>query len=56
MFSDCDDTNPNVNPDSLESRKAGTCDDGIDNDCDGLVDQEDEGCAIVVCFVGSVMR
>jgi len=28
---DCDDTNPDVNPDATE-----ICDDGLDNDCDGL--------------------
>lgn len=32
---DCDDTNPNVNPDAME-----VCDD-LDNDCDGDVDQAD---------------
>ncbi|MFH1591418.1 MAG: MopE-related protein [archaeon] len=31
---DCDDTNPSVHPGSAESN----CNDGLDNDCDGLVD------------------
>jgi len=34
---DCDDANPDVNPDTEE-----VCDDDIDNDCDGMVDGEDE--------------
>ena len=33
---DCDDTNPRINPAAVE-----TCDDGIDNNCNGLID---EGC------------
>jgi len=37
---DCDDTDPSVNPDAEE-----VCDDGIDNDCNGLTDHEDaEAC------------
>ena len=38
--SDCDDSDPAVNPFTQE-----VCDDGIDNDCDGLVDAEDSDCA-----------
>ncbi len=33
---DCDDTDPAVNPDAEE-----VCDDGIDNDCDDLTDEDD---------------
>lgn len=34
---DCDDSNPNINPDALE-----VCDAGADNDCDGLIDDDDD--------------
>ena len=37
---DCDDADPEINPGAVE-----TCDDGIDNDCDGLVDDDDMDCA-----------
>ena len=46
---DCDDTDPLVNPDIVEGRIAGNCDDEKDNDCDTLIDEEDDGCQ--GCFV-----
>jgi len=38
---DCDDTSPDVNPAATE-----ICDDGIDNDCDGYVDDNDSDCQV----------
>jgi len=43
---DCDDTDPDVNPGIEESFAAGNCSDGEDNDCDGMVDL-DEACFMV---------
>ena len=37
---DCDDEDPDVNPGAAE-----ICDDGVDNDCDGLTDEQDPDCA-----------
>lgn len=33
---DCDDSNADINPGAAE-----VCDDGVDNDCDGLIDADD---------------
>lgn len=41
--SDCDDTDPHVNPGAFE-----VCNDGKDNDCDGFVDCDDGDCAGVL--------
>ena len=45
---DCDDADPEINPGVLEAKGAGNCEDGIDNDCDGLADTDPEcgGCFI----------
>ncbi|MBI5116108.1 putative metal-binding motif-containing protein [Candidatus Poribacteria bacterium] len=37
---DCDDSDPSVNPGAQEA-----CSDGVDNNCDGLIDSADPGCA-----------
>ena len=41
---DCDDTDPLVHPGYPESAQMGNCDDGKDNDCDGLTDMDDDKC------------
>jgi hypothetical protein len=42
---DCNDGNPDINPGAVEGCcDIPTCFDNIDNDCDGLVDQEQETC------------
>ncbi len=49
---DCNDFDPNVNPDVFEQTAAGNCFDGIDNDCDNLVDLDDPECADAGCPCG----
>lgn len=42
---DCDDSNAAVNPGAQEGPAgSATCSDGLDNDCDGLIDEADEDC------------
>jgi hypothetical protein len=38
---DCDDSNPSVNPGAVE-----VCDNGLDDDCNGLVDADDPACLV----------
>ncbi len=46
---DCDDTDFDINPGAQEGPpQEPTCTDGIDNDCDGLIDAEDE--ADCICW------
>ena len=42
---DCDDADPDIHPLAVERQSEGTCDDGIDNNCDGLIDDDDPSCA-----------
>lgn len=42
---DCDDTRATVNPGVGERVSAFNCEDGLDNDCDGLTDAAEPGCA-----------
>ena len=42
---DCDDTNPDVSLGATEGPVGdATCSDGLDNDCDGAIDDADSGC------------
>jgi hypothetical protein len=46
---DCDDLDPDVNPAGTEGPGGdATCSDGKDNDCDGLTDEDDPDCAMLV--------
>lgn len=52
---DCDDVDTAVNPGANEGPYGDpTCGDGIDNDCDGIVDTDPE-CVGWGCFLGIVM-
>ncbi len=51
LCEDCLDTDPTVRPDSVEGLGMGNCEDGIDNDCDGLVDT-DPACMSVIKIPG----
>ena len=42
---DCNDSNPAINPGALEQDPSNNCADAIDNDCDTFVDCVDTGCA-----------
>jgi hypothetical protein len=43
--SDCDDMDPDINPGVVEAAFGDTiCEDQIDNDCDGFIDLQDNGC------------
>jgi len=45
---DCDDSSPAINPNATE-----VCGDGLDNDCDGLVDNDDPICQVGSCDMGA---
>ena len=47
---DCDDANPAVHPAAWE-----VCDDGIDNDCDGLIDAEELGASYLELGAGAAV-
>ena len=42
LCDDCDETDPLVNPAVIEGAAAENCNDGVDNDCDGLIDTDQE--------------
>ena len=48
---DCDDDDPGINPGVIEDVAVGNCDDGMDNDCDGFVDNNDPECGPPYCFI-----
>jgi len=41
---ECDDRDKAINPGAVESLRIGNCQDDKDNDCDGLIDEDDPGC------------
>jgi hypothetical protein len=41
-LADCNDQDPNIHPKAIE-----VCGDGLDNDCNGLIDMQDSGCIVV---------
>ena len=42
---DCDDADPDIHPGATEASYGDpACSDGLDNDCDGLTDDDDPGC------------
>ncbi len=49
---DCDDTKDNVNPGITEGSDIGRCNDGLDNDCDGLIDDQEQACDGWILGVG----
>lgn len=50
---DCDDTNPAVNPAASEGPPEDpSCHDGMDNNCDGTIDADDQGCAVSPSWPG----
>ncbi|MGW8320580.1 MAG: putative metal-binding motif-containing protein [Thermodesulfobacteriota bacterium] len=44
VLCDCNDADPEENPGNPESPAAANCEDGRDNDCDGLTDGDDPSC------------